>query len=309
MIDTLFVTVEAGENLISYFTLYLEKKECPYIHGSGRYGYKKSMQSELVYIYYTYENGNFEASIQFKHYLSNKHGLHVLKPLLPLLTRYRVTRIDIAYDIYESFEINPFKIEKMPHQAKPKIPVYVNPYDPDIINTANFITKAFMIRAYDKGVEQKRDPIQTNWKRVEVELRKDFIQSKIGKSWHNPLDPILEIKKIYYSLLNDILDRYSFGKIYDDILKKMTIHDYRPHKNRSYSDISDKMEYFKGTYDHYFEAMVLQYEEKVLDLINSSNREKARKLKKFYTVLHGEKKKNQVYTDNFFKTSMAIREK
>lgn len=245
--------------------------------GSGRKFFKeKSLMTNYFQIYFTQDLDDVEIYSSIGSEYSNKFGMYLLKKLLSFgLYDIKIVRIDFCYDMYgddvKDWKIVPIVVNKKPNMAKPMPKIIRNPDNNKFINTTYIISNSFKIRMYDKGVEQHLEPFNSNWKRFEVELRRDLIFNYVGTDYLTFNNgTVKEYEMIYRALIKYIYERYEFNRKYQRILKKL-INKGDERLNRQYvkNDLERTMAWFERTYKEYIKMHVATNPDDFKEIVNN----------------------------------------
>jgi hypothetical protein len=253
------------------------------IDGSGKYGYKKSLLSSLVQVFFTpLDDDNFECFVSIGSYLSNNYGFYLVKRLFMsgLISNVRITRLDFCYDLIgdeaEKFKISKFKLNKLPKGSTPELKIFFNKVNPSLIDTSYFKSYYFLIRVYDKGVEQRLSPYNSIWKRFEIQINKNFIRRYWSDGYFDLTQPVSDWNDTFKLWIGHIRDNYSFQGRYNEIIKKMSLDvDFGLKRLKKTNDITKHLNYVERVFGVTIDFMVLQKQEKYQRLFESPELQKA----------------------------------
>lgn len=277
-IDTLHLSCLVERGFIESCAAYCEKRELGFEQETR--GYKTILDCGYFRTEVTKVSGSEyeQAIIQVHSVLCNKYGLSIIKNMVKIesILEISINRVDVCVDlINENFKLVKGIIRKKPSKATVRSELVEKD---KTIETVYFKSNSFVVRIYDKYIEQKNKTnkllpdIPEDWKRFEIEFKKDFLARYNVRNTDNL--NLSELRENISSLIVTLKENYSFNPKYDKIIKRMITG-------------GNKLYTYKPEYDHktthknalrfsrIAEYLVARNPEKYRKIINSPELQKA----------------------------------
>ena len=289
MLDKIDVSCEGNLKHIKFIKSYCFHKNIKVIYGSGaKYFHQKSIITEYFQIYYSVNLDNSVTSFfSIGSLYSNKYGFYLLRKLNTLgIDKMRVRRLDFAFDLHgieaKEFKIKKFNLKHKPNNSSPRQKLYFNCVNPDVIDTSYLMTSRFIIRMYDKGVEQGISPLNSDWKRFEVQIKSKLIDKFFGEQYLQFYSgSVQSILNSYKALLNEIISKYQFNEKYMKLLGYLASgYENRIKPLKRDNDLIKTMKWFKKHYHKHIRFYVANHIEEFQKLI-SEPKEQAKAIEQF----------------------------
>lgn len=276
-IDTLHLSCLAERDFIELCAAYCKKRKLVFEQETR--GYKTILDCEYFRAEVTKVSGSEyeQAIIQVHSVLCNKYGLSIIKNMVKIesISEISINRADVCVDlINENFKLVKGIIRKQPSKATVRTELVEKD---KTIETVYFKSKSFVVRIYDKYIEQKNKTnkllpdIPEDWKRFEIEFKKDFLARYNVRNTDNL--NLSKLRENISSLIVTLKENYSFNPKYDKIIKRMItggnkLYTYKPEYDHKMTD-RNALRYSKTA-----EYLVARNPEKYRKIINSPELQK-----------------------------------
>lgn len=289
MLDKMDVTMHGSIKHIQSLKLYCYEKNIRAVYGSGaKYFHQKSITTEYFQIYYSiYDDNKIEVFCSIGSLYSNRYGFYLLHKLIVFgMIKLRVRRLDLAFDLHgieaKEFRICKFNLRSKPGNSSPRLKIYFNRVDSKYIDTSYFTTSRFIIRMYDKGVEQGISPVNSDWKRFEIQLKSKFLDKFFGDKYLMlPPGSVKASLNSYRGILYEIREKYTFNEKYMKLLKYLESGDENRVKPlRRDNDLIKSMKWFQKTFKRHIRFYAANNPEEFQKLIESP-KERAKAIEEF----------------------------